>query len=64
MTKKETEIKMPRFDQLTDRVIAQASPGPLIGAKTNLDPENPEEYNPYRLQETPIEEKKGGEFNG
>ena len=49
---------MPRFDDLTDRMIAQASPGPFIGAKTNLDPENPEEYNPYKLQETPIDEKK------
>ncbi len=54
MTEKDFEKKMPRFDQLTDRVIAQAPPGPFIGAKTNLDPENPEAYNPYKLQETPI----------
>lgn len=50
------EEKMPDFKQLSDRVIAEAPPGPFIGMRTNLDPENPEEYNPYKQKETPIHE--------
>jgi len=37
----------PDFDQLNDRIIAEAPKGPLIGMRTNLDPENPEEFDPY-----------------
>ncbi|RIW38414.1 hypothetical protein D3H55_02435 [Bacillus salacetis] len=37
----------PDFDSLDDRVIASASGEPSMVIKTNLDPENIEEDNPY-----------------
>ncbi|MEW9667465.1 hypothetical protein [Ammoniphilus sp. 3BR4] len=39
--------QLPDFDQLNDRIIQKTPAGPFIGAKTNLDPEDPEEFNPY-----------------
>lgn len=47
MDKNKTE-EMPDFNSLDDRIIAEAPSGPFIGIKTNLDPEHPEMYNPYR----------------
>lgn len=39
--------KMPDFDELNDRMIAERSSSPMLVIKTNLDPENPSEKNPY-----------------
>lgn len=39
--------KMPDFDELNDRVIAESSSSPMLVIKTNLDPENPSQENPY-----------------
>ena len=37
----------PDFDSLDDRVIASAPSNPSLVIKTNLDPDNVEEENPY-----------------
>ena len=39
--------KMPDFDQLNDRIILESTPTPMIVIKTNLDPKNGIENNPY-----------------
>jgi hypothetical protein len=39
--------EMPDFDSLSDRVIAEPTDQPIFAIKTNLDPESPEEDNPY-----------------
>ena len=38
---------MPDFKQLDDRHIANATNEPIFVIKTNLDPKNPTEDNPY-----------------
>lgn len=38
---------MPKFDDLTDRVIAEGMEQPAFSMKTNLDPEDPLKDNPY-----------------
>ncbi|MBV7503687.1 hypothetical protein KW850_00220 [Bacillus sp. sid0103] len=38
---------MPDFDQLNDRIIAESSPSPMLVIKTNLDPKEATENNPY-----------------
>ncbi|WHY68755.1 hypothetical protein [Neobacillus sp. SuZ13] len=38
---------MPDFDQLNDRIIAESSPSPMLVIKTNLDPQDATECNPY-----------------
>ncbi|WP_059170191.1 hypothetical protein [Bacillus sp. FJAT-27445] len=38
---------MPDFKELEDRVIAERAKGPFLVIKTNLDPDNPTEDNPY-----------------
>jgi hypothetical protein len=35
------------FDQLNDRIILESTPTPTIVIKTNLDPKNVTENNPY-----------------
>ncbi len=47
---KDKTPELPDFDSLDDRLIAKAPSGPFIGIKTNLDPEDPEKYNPYNKQ--------------
>lgn len=42
--------KMPHFDHLHDRMIAGQPSSPTLVIKTNLDPENPTENNPYYHQ--------------
>lgn len=42
--------QMPDFNKLTDRIIAEKSPEPTIVIKTNLDPKDPTENNPYFRQ--------------
>ena len=39
--------KMPDFDQLNDRIIAESPSSPMLVIKTNLDPKEPSEDNPY-----------------
>ncbi|HEO8420802.1 hypothetical protein [Niallia sp. FSL W8-0635] len=39
--------KLPNFDALTDRVIAEDSDVPSVSIKTNVDPKNVLEDNPY-----------------
>jgi hypothetical protein len=39
--------KMPDFDQLKYRIIAESSPTPMLVIKTNLDPKETAENNPY-----------------
>ncbi|MBP1932226.1 hypothetical protein [Ammoniphilus resinae] len=51
MSKDKNVPKTPDFDQLNDRIIAEAPKGPLIGMRTNLDPENPEAFDPYHRNE-------------
>lgn len=45
--KKSDNEKMPDFEELTDRVIAEPTDSPFLVMKTNLDPENSTEENPY-----------------
>ncbi len=39
--------EIPDFDQLNDRVIAEPTGSPSLVIKTNLDPKNATENNPY-----------------
>ncbi|MFZ7943702.1 MULTISPECIES: hypothetical protein [Bacillaceae] len=39
--------KLPDFNELNDRIIAESSPSPMLVIKTNLDPKEPMENNPY-----------------
>lgn len=47
---KENNEQMPDFDSLDDRIIQETPRGPFIGVKTNLDPKDPEQYNPYKQE--------------
>lgn len=44
---KDKRPKTPDFDSLDDRVIAAMPSEPSLVIKTNLDPQNAEEENPY-----------------
>lgn len=59
MDKPIDQNKMPDFNKLDDRFIQETPRGPFIGAKTNLDPENPEEYNPYAPKSNPTNVQEG-----
>jgi len=50
--------KMPDFDQLNDRIILESTPTPMIVIKTNLDPENVTENNPYYQDENAKDPKE------
>ncbi|GHH96619.1 hypothetical protein [Neobacillus kokaensis] len=39
--------KVPDFDKLNDRIIAEMPSEPMIVIKTNLDPKNVMDQNPY-----------------
>lgn len=39
--------KMPDFDKLNDRIIAEIPSQPMLVIKTNLDPKNVTDNNPY-----------------
>lgn len=47
MNKNNGNKKMPDFDKLNDRVIAEASQSPSLVIKTNLDPKDTTDENPY-----------------
>ncbi|WP_394583993.1 hypothetical protein [Cytobacillus firmus] len=44
--------KMPDFEELDDRMIAGHTSGPTLVIKTNLDPKNSTEDNPYYKNKT------------
>jgi hypothetical protein len=48
---------MPDFDQLNDRIIADSSSSPMLVIKTNLDPKDVTENNPY-YQDTEVKNAK------
>jgi hypothetical protein len=56
--KEENRNNMPNFDELNDRIIAEASDSPRISIKTNLDPKNTTEENPYNGENMSKEEQK------
>ncbi|WP_102028441.1 hypothetical protein [Salirhabdus sp. Marseille-P4669] len=39
--------QLPKFDDLTDRLISEGNEQGTISMKTNLDPKDPIEDNPY-----------------
>lgn len=39
--------KLPDFKNLNDRMIAETPKGPFLAIKTNLDPKDATEDNPY-----------------
>ncbi|MCM2533390.1 hypothetical protein NDK43_14520 [Neobacillus pocheonensis] len=53
--------KLPDFDQLNDRIIAETPSTPFLVIKTNLDSKDPTEKNPYYHEK---ETKDSKEFNG
>ncbi|WP_239454492.1 hypothetical protein [Bacillus suaedaesalsae] len=50
--------KMPDFDSLSDRLVAEHTHEPIFAIKTNLDPKSSSEDNPYYNNVTNSEEKK------
>lgn len=46
-TNKPGSKKIPDFDSLNDRMIADSSSGPMLVIKTNLDSKDSTENNPY-----------------
>lgn len=44
---KKNRHKMPDFDSLDDRLIAEQPSTPMLVIKTNLDPKDVTEENPY-----------------
>ena len=57
MEKKNTE-QLPDFDDLNDRVIAEAPSSPTLVIKTNLDAKSAVEENPYYNSKASKEEKE------
>lgn len=49
--------KMPKFKNLSDRVIAEAPTGPFLAIKTNLDPKDATEDNPYYQNQQETDKK-------
>ncbi|MCL6570334.1 MAG: hypothetical protein K6T88_01450 [Bacillus sp. (in: Bacteria)] len=45
--KQPSNKRLPNFDQQNDRIIAESSPTPMLVIKTNLDPKDAAENNPY-----------------
>lgn len=53
--------KMPDFKELNDRIIAESSTKPTLVIKTNLDPQDVTEENPY-LHDKAMDERKFREY--
>ncbi|APH04649.1 hypothetical protein A9C19_07740 [Bacillus weihaiensis] len=51
MDKLKSNSKMPKFNDLNDRIIAEATTSPTLVIKTNLDTPNVEKENPYLNEE-------------
>ncbi|WP_407639785.1 hypothetical protein [Bacillus sinesaloumensis] len=47
MDKRLGNKNLPDFKELNDRIIAEASDEPILVIKTNLDPKDATEDNPY-----------------
>jgi hypothetical protein len=45
--------QMPDFQELTDRMIAEKPSSPMLVIKTNLDPKDSTENNPYYRHNDP-----------
>lgn len=54
--------KLPDFDQLNDRVIAQHTEEPMLVIKTNLDPKDSTENNPYYKNKEQTDTKEFREY--
>jgi hypothetical protein len=63
MNKREENKDMPDFQHLNDRIIANPSPEPSIVIKTNLDPKEPTDENPYFIEGKSDEEKFSSYFS-
>jgi hypothetical protein len=50
--------RMPDFDKLNDRMIVESSTSPMLVIKTNLDPKDSVENNPYYHDEEPKDPKE------
>jgi hypothetical protein len=50
--------QMPDFDKLNDRIIAESPTGPMLVIKTNLDPQDVTEKNPYYNDKKEVEDPK------
>ncbi|MEH7380726.1 hypothetical protein V7138_09625 [Bacillus sp. JJ1533] len=57
MEKKLGNQNLPDFKELNDRIIADASDEPILVIKTNLDPKNVTEDNPYYRKSKSDEEE-------
>jgi hypothetical protein len=55
---KDKKSQTPDFDSLDDRMIASMPSDPSLVIKTNLDPENVEEENPYFQKENQRDPEK------
>ncbi|RFU71067.1 hypothetical protein D0469_03780 [Peribacillus saganii] len=53
---------MPDFKEMEDRVMAPRNAQPTLVIKTNLDPENPEEFNPYAQNSNKAEKDQFDNF--
>ncbi|HYK72127.1 MAG TPA: hypothetical protein VEV44_03190 [Pseudoneobacillus sp.] len=54
--------KMPDFDSLDDRLIAEQPSTPMLVIKTNLDPKDVTEENPYLSDGSKQETNKFRDF--
>lgn len=54
--------RMPDFKELDDRMIAEKPKGPMLVIKTNLDPDNPTEDNPYYENKEQTDKAKFEEY--
>ncbi|RSD26149.1 hypothetical protein [Mesobacillus subterraneus] len=54
--------KMPDFKELSDRMIAQPATGPQLVIKTNLDPSDATEDNPYYRNDQVTDSEKFKEY--
>ncbi|WP_421384962.1 hypothetical protein ACOJQI_09385 [Bacillus salacetis] len=59
---KDKKPQNPDFDSLDDRMIASMPSDPSLVIKTNLDPENVEEENPYFQKENQRDPKKFNDY--
>ena len=54
--------EMPDFKELEDRVIAEPAHSPSLVIRTNLDPKNVKEDNPYYRNEEKTDDRKFQEY--
>jgi hypothetical protein len=59
---KKKQNKMPDFDSLDDRVIAEQPSEPMLVIKTNLDPKDSTVDNPYLANKSQADTKVFREF--